>query len=359
MDDIEVLQSLPVIGKGSQGTVYKKDELAIKVTSDVCEASILKLVDHPNIIKVEDVYIVDEKVVMVMPFYHSTKLKNNEIEKLLFLFKLAHAIFFLHSNDILHRDIKLSNVLFNKGSPILIDFGIACICDSETGLKSTKYMGTETYMPPELARYEDNIYNDKTDVWSFGIVCEKLVGKNLSKHILVKDPTKRPSMKEVLELECFQKFKTPKPGKLIPIDRPCYEYEKFGKIVNIVTECYHKWAINSPVRSYFLSIELIYSILPYITFDPKRYIIAAICIARNITESKTLVNNHEQFVDYVGSSQITSLRKDVLQICKWLNFHLYRNPYYKKLMTNQVITDIIFGDISLYPHVNIDEYLKQ
>ena len=59
---------------------------------------------------------------IVYPKYERT-MKHNEKKDI--YVKLAHAIYNLHSIGIIHRDIKMSNIMIHKGSPILIDFGLS------------------------------------------------------------------------------------------------------------------------------------------------------------------------------------------------------------------------------------------
>lgn len=345
-------KNLSLITKGGQGEIYRTGQTVIKVTKDICEASILNLVSHPNIIELKEVVVEGDKMGLVLPYHSPISMKKGgETERLLFLFKLAHAIAFLHDNDIIHRDIKLSNVLVNKGSPVLIDFGISCICDH---LPTSTYVGTVEYMPPELGKNKDNVYDFKTDVWAFGVICSKYLGnKDLSSSILIPDPSLRPSMKEILALPQFSSFHSFSSGMIRTLPRPAYEYERMDKIVAVVTDCYNEWAVNSTSRSFLLSIELVYLILPHLSTiedDPEKWIYACISIARNLTESKPLINTHEKYISYTGG---TSLR-EIYQICKWLDFCMYRNPYYRKGHVDRVLNQIIYGDLRLYPLVDID-----
>jgi serine/threonine protein kinase len=359
-------QDLSLISVGGQSSVYRSGKNAIKICSitSSCEIAILKIIDHPNIIKLENVVMEGDRIGMVMPYYeHNAKIKGPTtlLERLLFMFKLGHAIRFLHENNIVHRDIKLSNILVGKGVPILCDFGISCICDKR-GIVSNGYHGTVTYMPPEISKNNNNVYSEKTDVWGYGKALEKyFVGfknkdiKVLTDFVLNSDPEARPDMEQVLSHSIFSKFVSQRVGKIIHPQRSNHYSSIFPKLVNLITDCYQKWAVNSSPRSYLLSIELAYTILPHIS--EKSYVFGAICLARHITEGRNLLNNHESFTSYTGIKE-NELKQNIIQICLWLNFDLYRNPFYEEGKFSNVVKDVICGDLSIYPLVDTDLYLS-
>lgn len=80
---------------------------------------------------------------------------------------LARGLNYLHSNKIVHRDVKTDNMLFDTaGNLKIIDFGVARI-EAENPKDMTGTTGTPGYMAPEVI--EGNPYNRKCDVYSFGI----------------------------------------------------------------------------------------------------------------------------------------------------------------------------------------------
>jgi len=83
---------------------------------------------------------------------------------------------YLHKRKIIHRDIKLENILLDDTyHPKITDFGISSI-KFNRNVEKTKHMGTGSYMAPEVSRGEQ--YNNKCDVFSFGILWYALwVGK--------------------------------------------------------------------------------------------------------------------------------------------------------------------------------------
>lgn len=100
-------------------------------------------------------------------------MKEDQVQKI--TCDLLSALFYLHSNRVLHRDLKPQNVLIDsKGVAKLCDFGFArCMGTSTHVLTSIK--GTPLYMAPELI--DGMPYDHSADLWSLGcIIYELLVG---------------------------------------------------------------------------------------------------------------------------------------------------------------------------------------
>jgi len=75
---------------------------------------------------------------------------------------------YLHQNDIIHRDLKLDNILIDKHmNPKICDFGISSEYDSEKKILDTG--GTPAYLSPEVIKAEGKVC-PKSDVWSLGVL---------------------------------------------------------------------------------------------------------------------------------------------------------------------------------------------
>uniref|UniRef100_A0A8D2L6H1 Serine/threonine kinase 33 n=1 Tax=Varanus komodoensis TaxID=61221 RepID=A0A8D2L6H1_VARKO len=155
------------------------------------EVSILKRVNHEHIIHLEEVFETPKRMYLVMELCEDGELKEilqkkgqfTENETRHIIQSLASAIAYLHRKDIVHRDLKLENILV-KSSDIdeeneiklnikVTDFGLAVqkMGGSESMFQST--CGTPIYMAPEVISAHD--YSQQCDVWSIGVIMYMLL----------------------------------------------------------------------------------------------------------------------------------------------------------------------------------------
>ena len=149
------------------------------------EASIMKKLLHPNVISFKDVFK-DTKLdyfYIVMEYANDGDLskkietqKNKIIgekyfseEKIMqYFYQICRGLQYIHSKNIIHRDIKSQNIFLMKNGKIKIgDFGIAKAL-TNTKNNATTIIGTPYYFSPEIINGEP--YNYKTDIWSLGVV---------------------------------------------------------------------------------------------------------------------------------------------------------------------------------------------
>ena len=117
------------------------------------------------------------------------------------------ALSFLHSNNIVHRDLSSNNVLL-RGNVLakVTDFGMARLGDINphaTRFTSTMCPGTDVYMPPEAVQ-DKPVYTEKIDCFSFGVITlqilTRLFPKPGERYVIVNDPRyPRPLKMDVLE----------------------------------------------------------------------------------------------------------------------------------------------------------------
>lgn len=97
------------------------------------------------------------------------KLTNRERVRV--IIELSSAMESVHTAGIIHRDLKLENILLDKDNHVkLSDFGLCSFIEKDTEIMSyTQMVGTINYMAPELVKGRKD-YNEKVDVYAFGVV---------------------------------------------------------------------------------------------------------------------------------------------------------------------------------------------
>jgi serine/threonine-protein kinase ULK/ATG1 len=219
-----------LIGKGAFGEVYltskKGDDKKKYATKKIERAQvekgeglkylkneivILSYLKHPNIAKFEEVKKTKKHYYIVMEFCNGGEL-SKALEKYMekygkpfseeivqhFMRQIIDAFKYMHERKIIHRDVKLDNILINydteedkqnfnlmKAQAKIIDFGFACRIN-KSGLQYTT-LGSPINMDPLILKKLTSSnnktrqlgYNQKADIWSLGTICyELLIGKS-------------------------------------------------------------------------------------------------------------------------------------------------------------------------------------
>ena len=221
---MESYHILECIGEGSFGRVYKGrkkytfDIVAMKFISKLgrtekelmnlrSEIEIMRGLKHPNIITLLDSFDTENEVCVVTDFadgelFHiledDQKLSEQVVHHI--AHQLVSALWYLHSNRILHRDMKPQNILLSNGGYVkLCDFGFARAMSVDTFMV-TSIKGTPLYMSPELV--QEQPYDHNADLWALGcILFELFAGEppfyttNLFQlvNLITKNPVKWPS----------------------------------------------------------------------------------------------------------------------------------------------------------------------
>uniref|UniRef100_A0A4W6G4M6 non-specific serine/threonine protein kinase n=1 Tax=Lates calcarifer TaxID=8187 RepID=A0A4W6G4M6_LATCA len=196
-DPEKLFTDLREIGHGSFGAVYfardvrtnevvaiKKMSYSGKQSSEkwqdiIKEVKFLQRIQHPNSIEYKGCYLREHTAWLVMEYclgsasdlleVHKKPLQEVEIAAI--THGALQGLAYLHSHNMIHRDIKAGNILLTEpGQVKLADFGSASIA-----CPANSFVGTPYWMAPEvILAMDEGQYDGKVDIWSLGITCIEL-----------------------------------------------------------------------------------------------------------------------------------------------------------------------------------------
>ncbi|WAR03148.1 LIMK1-like protein, partial [Mya arenaria] len=271
--------------------LYRFDEDAQK--SFLKEVSVLRSLDHPNVLKLLGVMYKDKKLNLVTEFIEGGTLKEmlqnmnrhfSWLQKVTMAKDISSGMSYLHSMDIIHRDLNSNNCLCRlDGTVVVADFGLArVISDHELfrqppltpatptssatdkrrmrSKRKKRYtvVGNPFWMAPEMINGLK--YDEKVDVFSFGIVICEIIGR------VYADPDLLPRSYDFgLNVEAFkEKFCEDCPdcflklavicAQMVPENRPSFEQINLWS-ENLLLHLEHRMALpkelqGDPVQLY-------------------------------------------------------------------------------------------------------------
>jgi len=188
-----------LVGKGGMGEVYlAKDtilggeEVALKVLKDdfqsderhvqrfIREVQLTRKVNHPNVIRTFDVGIWKNRLFLTMEYLEaepiSDLIKDSPLDfeaACRLLIQICRGLDAIHKQDVIHRDLKLGNLLVtNSGDLKIADFGVARPFKSELTLHS-EIVGSSHYMAPEV--WTGSETSTACDIYALGVVAYELL----------------------------------------------------------------------------------------------------------------------------------------------------------------------------------------
>ncbi|PLW19514.1 hypothetical protein PCANC_09161 [Puccinia coronata f. sp. avenae] len=143
------------------------------------EIDVLKLVKHPNIVRLYDVIETEKYIGIVLEYASGGELfdhilahrylREKDASKL--FAQLISGVTYLHAKKIVHRDLKLENLLLDRNRNIIItDFGFANRFEDRTNDLMATSCGSPCYAAPELVVQDGRYVGSQVDVWSCGVI---------------------------------------------------------------------------------------------------------------------------------------------------------------------------------------------
>ncbi|CAL1698741.1 unnamed protein product [Somion occarium] len=251
-----------MLGEGGFARVYEvKDRWGVRAACKVvtklslktkkaktklyAEIKIHRSLEHPNIVRFQDCFEDDENVYMTLELCHNGSLMDmlrrrrrfTEPEARFFMVQLIGACQYMHTHQVIHRDLKLGNIFLDQGMNVKVgDFGLAALIENPGERKKT-ICGTPNYIAPEVLFDTANGHSFEVDTWSIGVIlytlvvgrppfqtkdvkaiykrirdneyefpADKLVSfevQELVQQILTPDPQQRPTLQEIVDHAFF------------------------------------------------------------------------------------------------------------------------------------------------------------
>lgn len=307
-------ETISIIGRGSFAMVYSvrkidtNEEFAVKVfnkkylnenlnekKSVLNEIKIMRNIDHPRLLKFIELYEGENHIYLVMQLCKGDNLLNHLIKNgfqpekkaLNLLLQLLEGIIYMHSNKIMHRDMKPENIIFENKNNLklqIVDLGFATYFHEYQSLFTR--CGTPGYIAPEILK--NKTYDQKVDIFSLGVIfyiiltarmpfsgkdCNEIIKKNrtgkvnynfdhlgiqvseetqdLLKKMLAADPNERISAHEALGHVCFEKMLSFSPL----VQRTFFNAQELIEIEEITKNEQAKQLENNPILMNFLNKE--------------------------------------------------------------------------------------------------------
>eukprot|EP00930_Biecheleria_cincta_P057642 TRINITY_DN43541_c0_g1_i1.p1 TRINITY_DN43541_c0_g1~~TRINITY_DN43541_c0_g1_i1.p1 ORF type:complete len:643 (+),score=153.31 TRINITY_DN43541_c0_g1_i1:24-1952(+) len=183
------VRSAVVVGTGAKRAVKSISKERCKEFQGALKAEIIitKMLDHPNVVKLYEIFEDSTHLYLVMELCKSGHLmsyvrhrgeKLPELDAQIVVRQIMRGVAYLHGCSVCHRDLKPQNVLVadrdmsgnDESSLRISDFGLST--KFKTGQAMTAAVGTAAYMAPEV--FQKN-YDQKCDVWSCGVIMHFLL----------------------------------------------------------------------------------------------------------------------------------------------------------------------------------------
>lgn len=222
-------------------SIMKDSESEIKIHREI---NSLKLLNHPNIVNLVEVMKSGKYIGIVLEYasggelfdyiLHHKNLKENVAKKI--FAQLVSGVDYMHSKGLIHRDLKLENLLLDKYKNVIIsDFGFVNSYNKDKNDLMKTSCGSPCYAAPELVLTQSPYEGKKCDIWSLGIILYAMLagylpfdddpenedGSDIIKlyHYICKTPLTFPEYISPLARDLLRKIIVSDPKKRINMDK--------------------------------------------------------------------------------------------------------------------------------------------
>lgn len=221
-------------------SIQKDSDSEIKIHREI---NSLKLLNHPNIVNLVEVMKSGKYIGIVLEYASGGELfdyilqhkylKENVAKKL--FAQLVSGVDYMHSKGLVHRDLKLENLLLDKHKNVIIsDFGFVNSYNRDKSDFMKTSCGSPCYAAPELVLTQSPYEGRKVDIWSLGVILYAMLsgylpfdddpdnedGSDIVKlyHYICKTPLTFPEYVSPLARDLLRKIIVPDPKKRITLD---------------------------------------------------------------------------------------------------------------------------------------------
>ncbi|RLV91837.1 Serine/threonine-protein kinase KIN4 [Spathaspora sp. JA1] len=223
-----------------RSTIVKDSDSEIKINREI---NSLKLLNHPNIVNLVEVMKSGKYIGIVLEYasggelfdyiLHNKYLKEPMAKKL--FSQLVSGVDYMHSKGLIHRDLKLENLLLDKHQNVIIsDFGFVNSYNRDKNDFMKTSCGSPCYAAPELVLTQSQYEGRKVDLWSLGVILYAMLagylpfdddpenedGSDIVRlyHYICKTPLTFPEYISPLARDLLRKLIVPDPKKRISMD---------------------------------------------------------------------------------------------------------------------------------------------
>ncbi|KAL3232661.1 Kinase-like [Nakaseomyces bracarensis] len=284
-------ENRPVVSKQVAIKLIRRDTIAQSTEKEIKiyrEINALKHLTHPNIVRLEEVLQNSKYIGIVLEYasggefykYIQRKRRLKESTACRLFAQLISGVRYMHSKNLVHRDLKLENLLLDKNENLVItDFGFVneFLADNEFMRTSC---GSPCYAAPELVISTRPYLARKADVWSCGIILYAMLagylpwdddvtnpeGDDIGKlyQYITKTPLKFPEYITPIPRDLLRKILRPDPNKRVNLQYiQNHEWLKpHRSFLSVETEQWDRLIINSKNMSFNKANEKRYSTQP-------------------------------------------------------------------------------------------------